>query len=324
MRLLSVAAARRSRRLAWLAAGAFAVLFACAGTYSAGRLLPSGSGEELIVGAKTFTEQYILAEALARHVERAAGVNAEVRSSLGSSVVFDALRSGSVDLYVDYSGTLWATVMKRPDEPPERTAMLAEIGRVLEREHGVVLVCALGFENAYALAMRRAHAEEIGARSIGDLVTQAGKLTIGGDYEFFGRPEWKAIQERYGLRFKDQRAMDSSLMYEAAATGGVDVISAFSTDGRILAFDLAVLEDDRRAMPPYDAVVLASRSLAARRPDVIRALRGLAGSVDAERMRRMNLAVDRDKRSPQAVAQELAAAWAAGAAAPSGPGSAEP
>ena len=86
----------------------------------------------------------------------------------------------SVDLYVDYSGTLWATVMKRTDEPPEREAMLAEIGRVLEREHGVVLVGALGFENAYALAMRRVQAEEIGAQSVGDLVPHAGEMTIGG------------------------------------------------------------------------------------------------------------------------------------------------
>jgi len=150
--------------------------------------------------------------------------------------------------------------------------------------------------------MRRPQAEEAGIRGIADLTAHARRLVIGGDYEFFGRPEWAAIRDTYGLMFSGQRTMDSSLMYQAVAGGDVDVISAFSTDGRIAAFDLVVLEDERGAIPPYDAVILAGPRLVRERPDVVAALRQLTGTIEAERMRRMNLAVDQDGASPAAVA----------------------
>src|SRR4029079_6141058 len=113
-----------------------------------------------------------------------------------------------------------------------------------------------GFENAYALAMRRDQAQKLGVRTISDLVPHASRLTIGGDYEFFQRAEWKTIRDRYGIAMKTERSMDPSLMYQAVANGNVDLISAFSTDGRIAAYDLVLLEDDKRAIPPYDAIVL--------------------------------------------------------------------
>jgi osmoprotectant transport system permease protein len=144
-------------------------------------------------------------------------------------------------------------------------------------------------------------------RSIGDLAPVAPRLAIGGDYEFFDRVEWRAIRERYGLEFRTRRSMDPSLMYQAASQGTVDVISAFSTDGRIAALDLVLLADDRGAIPPYDALILASAGLKARHPEVIAALRALAGSIDGDAMRRMNLAVDQDGRSPAEVAREFLA-----------------
>lgn len=265
---------------------------------------PPGAGEPVRIGAKTFTEQYVLAEVLADRV-RAAGARPEIRASLGSTVAFDALVAGDVDVYVDYSGTLWSTILR---EPPgaDRATVLRETARRLLEEHGVTVVCALGFENTYAMAMRRDRARALSAARLGDLGPHAPRLTVGGDYEFFARPEWASIRSRYGLSFRDERRMDPSLLYDAARNGDVDVISAFSTDGRIDAFDLVVLADDRGAIPPYDAVVLASERLVRTRPAVLAALRALDGAIDATTMRAANRAVDQDGRSPAEVAATLA------------------
>ena len=128
---------------------------------------------------------------------------------------------------------------------------------------------------------------------------------MGGDYEFFARPEWTAIRDTYQLAFSDLRTMDPTLMYQAAAQRQVDVISAFSSDGRIRAYDLVVLEDDRAAIPPYDAVVLAGRALAERAPDVIEAFARLTDQISVERMRELNFAVDVAQENPTALAQQF-------------------
>jgi osmoprotectant transport system permease protein len=173
----------------------------------------------------------------------------------------------------------------------------------LRETHGIRLVGALGFENAYALAVRRSKAEELGLRSIGDLARHAPGLSIGGDYEFFQRPEWKAIAKTYDLGFREERSMDPSLMYDAVSRGSVDVISAFSSDGRIVSFDLVVLTDDRGAIPPYDAILLAGKRLVEKEPAALRALESLVGRIGPEVMRKMNLEVDSKKATPREVAR---------------------
>ena len=294
------------RKTGWAAAifTAIGLLYAYTGV-SLVRDLSAGNGGRVVVGAKTFTEQYILSQILARHIGEMSGAATEIVSSLGSTVAFDALRSEEIDVYVDYSGTIWATIMRRDTAPAGRDAVLGEVSHFLREEHGIEVAGALGFENAYALAMRRQQAEEAGIRRIGDLTAVARRLVIGGDYEFFGRPEWIAIRDTYGLAFASQHTMDPSLMYQAVAGGQVDVISAFSTDGRIAAVDLVVLEDERGAIPPYDALILAGPRLVRERPDVVAALRQIARTIDADRMRRMNLAVDQDGASPAAVAESF-------------------
>jgi osmoprotectant transport system permease protein len=265
-----------------------------------------GAGSSrIVVGAKTFTEQYILGGILSASIARATGSQVDVVASLGSTVAFDALRAGDIDAYVDYTGTIWATIMRRDSASVDRETVLAGVSRFLKDEHGIEVVATLGFENAYAMAMRRTHAEQLRVRTLADLLPHAARLSVGGDYEFFDRAEWRSIQELYGLRFREQRSMDPSLMYQAVANSQVDLIGAFSTDGRITALDLVVLEDERHAIPPYDAVVLAGARLVRERPDAIAALRGLAGTIDADRMRRMNLAVDQNGESPETVAGEF-------------------
>jgi osmoprotectant transport system permease protein len=306
---IEIGIARRRRRLVVTSLAALAALAA----YAVTPLLAAAfrpATRPISIGAKTFSEQYVLSELLADWIRRATGLPTEVRSSLGSTVAYDALASGDIDVYVDYSGTLWATILRHDAAPTSRAAALDEIARFVAQRDGIELVANLGFENAYALALRARDADRLGVRRISDLAPYTPRMSIGGDYEFFSRPEWRAIRDTYALRFADQRSMDSSLMYQAVALGEVDVISAFSTDGRIAALDLHVLDDDRGAIPPYDAVILASARLAREHPDVIAALRRLDGKIDAPRMRAANLEVDEKGRTPAVVGHELAATLA--------------
>jgi osmoprotectant transport system permease protein len=197
-------------------------------------------------------------------------------------------------------------VMKHPETPRDRRKMLEEIEVYLRSEHGVTLVAELGFDNSYALAMRRSRAHELQVRGITELARVSGRLSIGADYEFLSRPEWRALERDYGIAFREQRSMDPSLMYQALAEGAVDVISAFSSDGRITAYDLVLLDDELGSLPPYDALLLAGPRLADRHPEVLEALAGLEHAVSVEQMRTMNLAVDIEQKPPAEVAQEFA------------------
>jgi osmoprotectant transport system permease protein len=264
----------------------------------------SASGETIVVGAKNFSEQYILASAIERRL-RAAGFRTERRDNLGSTVAYQALAAGDVDVYVDYGGTLWTNILERADTPPPE-ALRAQLAARLGERDGVLLLGALGFENAYALAMRRDRAEALGLDGLDDLARAAPGLELGADLEFLTRPEWRSVQSRYRLRFAGQRSYSPTFMYRAVADGSADVITAFSSDGRVAALDLVTLADPRRALPSYDAVLLVSPGHARDRR-LIGALRPLIGAIPVERMRRANLMVDRDvdKKTPAQAARWL-------------------
>lgn len=252
------------------------------------------------IGAKTFSEQYILAALMARALE-AEGLTARRREGLGSNIIFAALAANDIDAYVDYTGTIWATMMKR-DDIKSREETLAEVTQWLQREHGVRLAGALGFENSYALAMKRDEAEKLGIRFIADLARVAPTMSIAGDYEFFGRAEWAAIRDTYGLRFRDERSMQAEFMYPAAGNE-VDVIAAYTSDGRIAQFDLVVLDDPKHIIPPYDAVLLLSPKRATDTA-LIDALKPLIGAIDVTLMREANLRTNQGE-SPDNVARWL-------------------
>ena len=239
-----------------------------------------------IIGTKSFTEQYVLG-ALMQQRLAAAGLSAGRRDGLGSAVVFKALTEGDIDVYVDYSGTIWANQMGHTDVKP-REQVLKEVAQWLKTTYGVRMLGELGFENAYALAMPRKRAEALGIKTIADLAAHAPQMTIGGDYEFFDRPEWKAIREAYGLRFKDRRSMQATFMYQAAANGDIDVVSAFSSDGQIAKYDLKVLADPKQAIPPYDAIVLVAPDRA-KDQKFIAALQPMVGAIPVTLMRQANL-----------------------------------
>ena len=289
----------RRRRRARIALGGLGVVLLVLAS-----LLPGWSRPQAryLVGAKTFTEQYVLAALLEQRL-RAAGLSAARREGLGSSVVLDALANGEIDVYVDYTGTIWANEMHHSDVRP-RAEVLAEVGKWLKERRGIALLGGLGFENAYALAMPKARAAALGVRSIADLAGVAPQLTIAGDYEFFSRPEWRALRGAYGLSFRTERQMQPEFMYPAAAAGEVDVISAYTSEGRVAQYGLVILDDPQHALPPYDAVIL----LAPRDADdrALRdALRPLVDAIDVGQMRDANLRATRSDggASPDAVAR---------------------
>lgn len=262
----------------------------------AAALVPSLAPRQqtVVVGAKNFSEQFILARLIGARLE-AAGYRVSYREGLGSAVAFRALAAGDVDVYVDYAGTLWTGAMGRTDTKP-RAAMLADMAQWMASGPKTAIVGPLGFENAYALAMRPG----AGIASLADLAARAPNLALGADLEFLDRPEWRAIRDAYGLRFRTQRAYNPTFMYRALASGQADVISAFSSDGRIAAEKLVVLGDPKGAVPRYDALLLASP---ARAHDArfITALRPLVNAIPVDAMREANYRVDRDagKATPE-------------------------
>jgi osmoprotectant transport system permease protein len=290
--LVETGLARRKRGR--VASGALGLLLLLAAALMPSLAQPRAA---VVIGTKPFAEQYVLAALIEQRL-REAGLTATTREGLGSNVIFDALASGEIDLYVDYSGTIWATQMKR-SETKARAAVLAEVKAWLA-ERKIAMLGDLGFENAYVLAMAKARATALGVRTLADLAGRGRELTIAGDYEFFARPEWASLRSAYGLNFREQRQMQPEFMYQAAAHGEVDVIAGYTSDGRIAQFALTTLDDPKAAIPPYDAILL----LAPRRADdgaLRAALQPLIGKIDVALMRAANLRAARGE-SPRGAA----------------------
>ena len=214
--------------------------------------------DDYVIGAKNFSEQYILAELMADRIEARGRDRSARASGLGSVIAFRALANGELDAYVDYSGTIWANVMQRTDSPlASGDARDDEEWLLREARHHAARFARVRECLCARDAARHGSTASGFARS-SDLAPHARQLRIGGDFEFFARPEWRALRDRYGLHFREQRQYQSTFMYKAVASGEVDVISAFSSDGRIAAYDLVVLEDPEQVILPYDAILLVS------------------------------------------------------------------
>ena len=260
--------------------------------------------DTIVIGAKQFSEQYILARLIGQRLEDA-GYNVEYRDGLGSAVVHSAVTTGAIDIAIDYTGTLWTNQMKRDDNPGREAVYEALVDWEAETT-GTLVLGRLGFENNYGLALREDRAEALGLESIADLARVAPQLTIGGDPEFFERPEWIAVRDAYGLRFGEARNFSATFMYNALQSGEADVISAYTSDGRIAADNLVVLSDPRGAFPSYDAIVMLSPD-AATDKRLVEALRPLLGTIPVAAMREANYAVDgEEKATPAQAARALA------------------
>ncbi|MEO1168495.1 MAG: glycine betaine ABC transporter substrate-binding protein [Pseudomonadota bacterium] len=298
--LIEAGIAHRSRWRIWggLIALATGVMLALA------PLAASGTRADLVtIGAKGFSEQYILARLLGDRLEDA-GYTVRYRDGLGSAVAFEALASGDVDVYVEYTGTLWTNAMRREDNPP-RDEMLAELTDWAADTRGALLLGRLGFENTYAFAVTQETARRYEMESLEDLATAAPQLTMGTDMEFLNRPEWATIRDAYGFAFEDAQSYQPTFMYRAVESGRADVITAFSSDGRIAASNLFTLTDPRGAIPNYDAVLMVAPGRIGEER-FIAALEPLLDAIPVEMMREANYMVDRDENK---VSPAEAADW---------------
>lgn len=260
------------------------------------------------IGTKNFTEQLILGELLAQLIEAHTPLRVERKFNLGGTVIcHQALVRGDIDLYPEYTGTALTAILKMPTlgEPDEVLA-------IVRREYRLKFQCEwlepFGFNNTYAIAVRRSDAEKRGWRKISDLKPAAKNLLAGFTSEFRERPDgYVGLKRVYGFEFGRVLDMDPALMYQALARGKVDVICAFATDGRIPAYDLMLLEDDRKFFPPYHAAPVIRMEVLQTFPELRQVLNLLAGAISDETMQRLNYEVDENKRSPKEVAREFLA-----------------
>jgi len=298
--LLAERAFKRGRPARSAAVAACVVALAAGVALIASR--PSASRGVVRVGSKNFTEQIVLGELLAAQLERA-GLTVERRLNLGGTFICDrALRSGDIDVYVEYTGTADTAVFKQPVE--------TDRARVLERVRqqyaaaGLTVLPALGFENTFAILVRGEDARRLRLHTIEDAAPAARAWHAGFGYEFLQRADgYPGLSEKYGLKFASPpTAMDLSLIYRALAERQVDLIAGDATSGLIAAYDLVMLDDNRHYFPPYDAVPVARAAALLNQPAIRDALDGLAGRISIEDMRRMNQAVDGARQDPAAVA----------------------
>jgi len=259
---------------------------------SVAALLPKPQAD-FVVGGKAFTEQYIIAGLLAAELEEQ-GFRVDQRLGLGTDVIYEATQNGSVDVYMEYSGTVWANQMRETDNPG-RTAVRERVISHINQESPMVAVGPSGFQNLYALAMRRDRAAELGVESIEDLLLIADSLVCGADLEFFGRLEWLSLRDTYNIDFAEKLTFDAALMYSAVNERQVDLITAYTTDGRVAAYDLLILEDPRGALLPYDGLFVASPE-AAKNEIFMSVVTRLVDSIPDQLMREANRIVDVEGR----------------------------
>jgi len=257
---------------------AFIAVFVCAGTLA--------SANPIIVGSKKFTESYVLGE-IARRALNDAGVATEHRQGMGGTIIlWQALQRGQIDAYPEYTGTIAQEILKNGQQ-----LSFHEIRDALGK-FGVGITEPLGFDNTYALVMRRSEAQRLGIRTISDL-RKHPELKVGVTHEFLDRQDgWRPLRERYALPQQSVIGIDHALGYAALANGSIDVKDAYSTDAKIEENDLVVLEDDLRFFPKYEAVVLFRSSMS---PGAISALRRLEGTLDEKRMIHLNVEAERTK-----------------------------
>jgi osmoprotectant transport system substrate-binding protein/osmoprotectant transport system permease protein len=276
--------------------------------FALGLLLAAASaaaGDEVLrVGSKRFTESYIVGEIIAQSVPG----RAEHRPGLGNTgIVYAALRSGSIDLYPEYTGTIAREILKL-----EGAFTLEDLNRRLAPD-GLGVAVRLGFNNTYALAMRETEAQRLSVRTLSDLARHPG-LKLGLSHEFIARADgWPALKTAYAMR-QTPTGLDHGLAYEAIAAGKIDVMDIYSTDAKIERYGLRLLEDDRGVFPRYDAVLLYRLDLPRRLPQAWTALQSLEGRIGERQMIRLNAAAELERKSFADVAKSFLSGSAASAA----------
>ncbi|MBU5436967.1 hypothetical protein KQI42_03035 [Tissierella sp. MSJ-40] len=265
----------------------------------------SSSSKKIVVGGKDFTEQDILVNIVSELIEAKTDIKVDRKPYLGgSSVVTSSLQSGDVDIMVDYTGTGLVSVLKE-----EVIADADEAYRVVKERYdndfGIKWLEPLGFNNTFAITMRKEMADEIGIETISQLKDHAKDLSFASTQEFLEREDgYDSMKEIYGIEFKDVKAMDPGLAYTAIKEEQVDISVSFATDGRIPAFGLKILEDDKNFFPPYDAAILVRNDILEEYSELEDVLNSIAGKLTDEEMAKLNAQVDLEKKDSKQVAKQ--------------------
>ena len=263
--------------------------------------------DKIIVGSKFFTEQVVLAELLAQHIEARTGIPVERKANLGGTLLVQkAMLAGELDLYVEYTGTALTAVLNETPQGDSKS-VYERVKKEYAERFELAVTEPLGFENTFAMVIRSEDAKRFNLRKLSDIAALAPKWRAGVGYEFLERPDgFRGLCDRYGLKFGEKpRVMDLGLIYRALVDHQVDVVAGNSTDGLISTLGLVALEDDRHYFPPYDAVPIVRKTTLERFPALRGALADLAGKVSASDIRQLNYAVDGLHREPAAVVREF-------------------
>jgi len=273
----------------------------------------------VVIASKPFGESYLLAEMLAQLLERS-GRTVQRRMGLGATeVAFTAIRTGAVDVYPEYVGTGLVAILRdtvTPDMRADPRAAFAHVASNSLRRFGVHWLPPLGFQNGYAIAVRRETATKHGLRTLSDLAASPARLVAGFTADFIGRNDgWPGLQRNYGITFGNVRPLAPAVKYQAIAARSVDIIDGYSTDGLLAKYDLVTLDDDQHFFPPYEAAALVSTRLMNADPGAVAVLASLSGRLSEARMREWNRAIEVDGRAIPEVAQLALDAVGLGAAA---------
>ncbi|HEY2379764.1 MAG TPA: glycine betaine ABC transporter substrate-binding protein [Terriglobia bacterium] len=263
--------------------------------------------DRIVVGSKNFTEQVILGELVAQQIERKTHLPVDRRLNLGGTLVcHDALIAGQIDTYVEYTGTALTAILKLPPSTDSRNVYEA-VGSAYQSRFALEWTEQLGFNDTFAIIVRKDDAQRLGLKTISDAAPHTSKWVAGFGYEFMEREDgYPGLAKIYNLRFPAApRVMDLGLTYKAAAEHQVDFIAGNSTDGLINALGLTVLEDDKHYFAPYDAAPVIRDAVVMKHPEVREALRQLGGKISDEQMRKMNYAVDGEHRDVKDVVRDF-------------------
>lgn len=263
--------------------------------------------ETIVVGSKNFSESALLGEILAQHIEAKTHLPVVRRFYLaGSYICQQALLSGRIDTYVEYTGTALTAILKEPIAQDPST-VFARVRSDYKARFNLDVMPSLGFNNTFALVIRGEDARRLHLKTVSDAVPYAAHWRAGFGYEFMERPDgFEGLSKTYGLHFAGTpRILDLGLLYRALLDRQVDLVAGNSTDGILSARDLTILEDDKRYFPPYDAVPVIRDQTLARHPELRAALADLAGKISDAEMRQMNYAVDGEHRDATEVAREF-------------------
>jgi osmoprotectant transport system permease protein len=267
---------------------------------------PKNSPAEIRIGTKNLTEQYILGEILSQLIEAKTTLKVERKFNLGTTeICHEALLKGEIDLYPEYTGTAYMTVLQQ-DHPDNPEQLFAFVKDQYARRYHILWLSPFGFNNAQSLTVRSDFARQYHLKNISDLAVSAPQFTLGAPPEFLDRRDaYPALQKKYHLNFKKIHAMDASLMYPAIMKNEVDVINAFTTDGRIPVYHLSILQDDKQAFPSYEAAPLIREDVLKAHPELLPILEKLSGQISTPEMEALNKEVDIDKHSPAEAAHHF-------------------